>query len=73
MRGCKAFGCRFGEWEIGEVFDGGFEIEVLDLFDALSEPTAKGLAASHFKTLTDIQSRAINHAFKGRDILGAVP
>ncbi|KAJ6148535.1 hypothetical protein N7497_010517 [Penicillium chrysogenum] len=37
----------------------------------LSEPTAKGLAASHFKTLTDIQSRAINHAFKGRDILGA--
>jgi ATP-dependent RNA helicase DDX10/DBP4 len=37
----------------------------------LSEPTAKGLAASHFKTLTDIQSRAIVHSFKGRDILGA--
>ncbi|OQD76385.1 hypothetical protein PENDEC_c004G00409 [Penicillium decumbens] len=37
----------------------------------LSEPTAKGLAASHFKTLTDIQSRAIVHALKGRDILGA--
>jgi ATP-dependent RNA helicase DDX10/DBP4 len=37
----------------------------------LSEPTAKGLAASHFKTLTDIQSRAISYAFKGRDILGA--
>ena len=37
----------------------------------LSEPTAKGLSASHFKVLTDIQSRAINHALKGRDILGA--
>ncbi|KAJ5560802.1 hypothetical protein N7535_008999 [Penicillium sp. DV-2018c] len=37
----------------------------------LSEPTAKGLAASHFKTLTEIQSRAIPNAFKGRDILGA--
>jgi ATP-dependent RNA helicase DDX10/DBP4 len=37
----------------------------------LSEPTAKGLAASHFKTLTDIQSRAIVHSLKGRDILGA--
>ncbi|PWY89831.1 RNA helicase [Aspergillus heteromorphus CBS 117.55] len=36
-----------------------------------SEPTASGLAASHFKTLTDIQSRAITHALKGRDILGA--
>ncbi|KAF7591539.1 ATP-dependent RNA helicase dbp4 [Aspergillus hancockii] len=37
----------------------------------LSEPTASGLASSHFKTLTDIQSRAISHALKGRDILGA--
>lgn len=37
----------------------------------LSEPTAQGLSASHYKTLTDIQSRAINHALKGRDILGA--
>ena len=37
----------------------------------LSEPTAKGLAASHFKTLTDIQQRAIVHSLKGRDILGA--
>lgn len=37
----------------------------------LSEPTAQGLSASHFKTLTDIQSRAIPHALKGRDILGA--
>ena len=37
----------------------------------LSEPTASGLEASHFKTLTDIQSRAIAHALKGRDILGA--
>lgn len=37
----------------------------------LSEPTASGLETSHFKTLTDIQSRAIGHALKGRDILGA--
>ena len=37
----------------------------------LSEPTASGLAASHYKTLTDIQSRAISHALKGRDVLGA--
>ncbi|KAJ5488494.1 ATP-dependent RNA helicase dbp4 [Penicillium diatomitis] len=37
----------------------------------LSDPTARGLAASHYKILTDIQSRAIGHALKGRDILGA--
>ncbi|KAJ5184112.1 ATP-dependent RNA helicase dbp4 [Penicillium capsulatum] len=37
----------------------------------LSDPTADGLAASHYKTLTDIQSRAITHALKGRDVLGA--
>ncbi|EFE43838.1 hypothetical protein TRV_01412 [Trichophyton verrucosum HKI 0517] len=37
----------------------------------LSEPTRLGLSASHFKELTDIQSRAIPHALQGRDILGA--
>ncbi|KAJ5690815.1 ATP-dependent RNA helicase dbp4 [Penicillium macrosclerotiorum] len=37
----------------------------------LSGPTAQGLTASHYKTLTDIQSRAITYALKGRDILGA--
>ncbi|KAJ5643478.1 ATP-dependent RNA helicase dbp4 [Penicillium longicatenatum] len=37
----------------------------------LSEPTADGLSASHFKVMTDIQSRAISSALKGRDILGA--
>ncbi|KAL1955439.1 hypothetical protein VTO42DRAFT_8532 [Malbranchea cinnamomea] len=37
----------------------------------LSEATASGLESSHFKTLTDIQARAIPHALKGRDILGA--
>ncbi|CAG8934500.1 unnamed protein product [Penicillium salamii] len=37
----------------------------------LSEPTASGLSASHYKTLTDIQARAISHGLKGRDILGA--
>ncbi|QKX53061.1 uncharacterized protein TRUGW13939_00132 [Talaromyces rugulosus] len=37
----------------------------------LSDPTTSGLSASHYKTLTDIQSRAIPHALKGRDILGA--
>ena len=33
--------------------------------------TSKGLDASHFKTLTDIQSKAVPLALKGRDILGA--
>ncbi|WEW57363.1 ATP-dependent RNA helicase dbp4 [Emydomyces testavorans] len=37
----------------------------------LSDATLQGLSASHFKTLTDIQSRAVPHALKGRDILGA--
>ncbi|KAJ9150730.1 RNA helicase [Pleurostoma richardsiae] len=37
----------------------------------LSTPTASGLRASHFETLTDIQARAIPLALKGRDILGA--
>ncbi|KKZ66841.1 ATP-dependent RNA helicase DBP4 [[Emmonsia] crescens] len=37
----------------------------------LSQPTLDGLSASHFKTLTDIQAKAIPHALKGRDILGA--
>jgi ATP-dependent RNA helicase DDX10/DBP4 len=37
----------------------------------LSDPTVSGLAASHFKSLTDIQSRAIPPALKGQDILGA--
>ncbi|KAL6236809.1 ATP-dependent RNA helicase dbp4 [Aspergillus navahoensis] len=37
----------------------------------ISEPTLSGLTSSHFKTLTDIQSRAICHALKGRDVLGA--
>lgn len=37
----------------------------------LSQPTASGLAASHYKTLTDIQKQAVPHALKGSDILGA--
>ncbi|TAQ85129.1 hypothetical protein B7494_g6560 [Chlorociboria aeruginascens] len=37
----------------------------------LSEITASGLDVSHFKTLTDIQSKAIPLALKGKDILGA--
>ncbi|KAI3318667.1 DEAD-domain-containing protein [Xylariaceae sp. AK1471] len=37
----------------------------------LSTPTASGIEASHFKSLTDIQARAIPAALKGRDILGA--
>lgn len=52
------------------------ELNLKDTFESfsdlpLSEPTASGLSASHYKTLTDIQSRAIPHALKGRDILGA--
>lgn len=37
----------------------------------LSQPTASGLEASHYKTLTDIQKRAVPYALKGSDILGA--
>ncbi|KAL3953893.1 hypothetical protein ACCO45_011849 [Purpureocillium lilacinum] len=37
----------------------------------LSQATAKGLKASHFQTLTDVQQRAIPLGLKGRDILGA--
>ncbi len=37
----------------------------------LSRPTASGLEASHFKTLTDIQKKAVPYALKGSDILGA--
>ncbi|MCJ1311987.1 ATP-dependent RNA helicase dbp4 [Agyrium rufum] len=37
----------------------------------LSQPTTTGLAASHFKTLTEIQKQAIPLALKGSDILGA--
>lgn len=37
----------------------------------ISRPTASGLEASHFKTLTDIQKKAVPYALKGSDILGA--
>lgn len=37
----------------------------------LSQSTAKGLKASHFQNMTDIQERAIPLALKGNDILGA--
>ncbi|KAI9791542.1 MAG: ATP-dependent RNA helicase dbp4 [Candelina submexicana] len=37
----------------------------------LSQLTASGLAASHFKTLSDIQARSIPLALKGTDCLGA--
>ena len=37
----------------------------------LSQPTATGLEASHFKTLTDVQKKAIPYALQGSDILGA--
>ena len=37
----------------------------------LSQSTASGLEASHYKILTDIQKQAVPHALKGSDILGA--
>ena len=37
----------------------------------LSEATLSGLEASHFKTLTDVQKRAVPLALKKSDILGA--
>ncbi|KAK7996910.1 hypothetical protein PG989_004950 [Apiospora arundinis] len=44
-----------------------------DKFSALplSSETAKGLDASHFENLTDIQKKAIPLALKGLDVLGA--
>lgn len=48
------------------------ENEFKDFADLpLSQPTSSGLEASHFKTLTDIQRKAIPLALKGSDILGA--
>lgn len=37
----------------------------------LSEPTATGLRQSKYKTMTEIQARALPHALKKHDILGA--
>ncbi|PFH56305.1 hypothetical protein XA68_16752 [Ophiocordyceps unilateralis] len=37
----------------------------------LSQPTAAGLKASHFQTLTDVQQRAIPLGLKGHDVLAA--
>lgn len=37
----------------------------------LTKQTAAGLHRAHFKTLTDIQKKAIPLALKGRDVLGA--
>ncbi|MCJ1369000.1 ATP-dependent RNA helicase dbp4 [Loxospora ochrophaea] len=37
----------------------------------LSRPTASGLEESHFKSLTDIQQKALPFTLKGSDILGA--
>ena len=37
----------------------------------LSQPTRSGLEASHFKSLTDIQRKAVPLALQKRDILGA--
>jgi len=48
------------------------ENEIKDFTDLpLSQPTSSGLEVSHFKTLTDIQRKAIPLALKGSDILGA--
>ncbi|OBS20820.1 hypothetical protein FPOA_07161 [Fusarium poae] len=37
----------------------------------LSVPTAEGLEASHFQTLTDVQAEAVPLALKGKDVMGA--
>ena len=37
----------------------------------LSQPTSSGLKASHFKTLTEVQQRALPLGLRGFDILGA--
>lgn len=54
------------------VDDLDLKADIKDFSDLpLSQPTAAGLEASHFKTLTDIQTRAVPLALKGKDILGA--
>ncbi|KAF8476917.1 P-loop containing nucleoside triphosphate hydrolase protein [Kalaharituber pfeilii] len=49
------------------------ELNKIDHFKdlPLCEETARGLQASHFTVLTDIQKKAIPLALKGRDVLGA--
>ena len=48
------------------------ENEFKDFTDLpLSQPTSSGLEASHFKSLTDIQHKAVPLALRGSDILGA--
>ncbi|KAI9787212.1 MAG: ATP-dependent RNA helicase dbp4 [Geoglossum umbratile] len=48
------------------------EVDIRNFADLpLSQPTSSGLEASHFKTLTDIQAKAIPLALKGADCLGA--
>ncbi|KAM0250121.1 hypothetical protein ACHAP5_002438 [Fusarium lateritium] len=37
----------------------------------LSVPTAKGLEASHFQVLTDVQTHAVPLSLRGKDVLGA--
>ncbi|GAD97699.1 ATP-dependent RNA helicase DBP4 [Paecilomyces variotii No. 5] len=65
-----------GEEELSSLIQRVDELDLKNRLESfselpLSEPTASGLEASHYKTLTDIQSRAIPHALQGRDILGA--
>ncbi|KAH0551136.1 ATP-dependent RNA helicase dbp4 [Trichoglossum hirsutum] len=48
------------------------EVSAKDFADLpLSQPTASGLEASHFKTMTDVQAKVIPLALKGADCLGA--
>ncbi|KAL9121904.1 MAG: hypothetical protein Q9187_001546 [Circinaria calcarea] len=48
------------------------EKEIKEFTDLpLSQPTSSGLEASHFKSLTDIQQKAVPLALQGADILGA--
>jgi ATP-dependent RNA helicase DDX10/DBP4 len=60
-------------WSLNEhLFQQDPKAEIKDFADLpLSEPTSKGLKGAHFTSLTDIQSKAIPLALKGRDILGA--
>lgn len=60
----KALGARIDEFDLAT--------DVTTFADLpLSQNTLKGLKASHFTTLTDIQKRAIPHVLKGKDVLGA--
>ncbi|KAA8911042.1 RNA helicase [Sphaerosporella brunnea] len=71
----KSLKRKRGEEEIAKLSGAvaAFDLKAASLFSELplTRQTAMALDKSHFKTLTDIQRKAIPLALKGRDVLGA--